>query len=55
MAIFNAQAGYNDMWLEVDFNNQDFETAVVWYIKELLGNHYRPFKLAPVNTHRSHS
>ena len=48
---FTAQAGLNDMWLVVDFNDEAFETAVVLHIKELLGNSYRPFKSAPVNTH----
>ena len=48
---FTAQATLNDMWLEVDFNNQAFEVAIVLYIKEILGRYYKPYQAAPISTH----
>jgi hypothetical protein len=40
---FGAQPDTNDMWLEVDFGNGVFETALVEYVRALLAQHYRPF------------
>ena len=48
---FAAHAGANDMWIEVDFADADFERALIDYIRRLLGRHYSPFGGAPVSTH----
>ncbi|MEW5869054.1 MAG: hypothetical protein AB1894_07245 [Chloroflexota bacterium] len=41
--VFAANPERNDMWLEVDFHNREFEMAVVEYVCHLLGTHYGPF------------
>lgn|SRR5690606_34614954 len=48
---FASEADFNDMWLEVDFNDQNFEHAVVDYVRWLLAQHYRPFAGAKVTEH----
>jgi len=48
---FGANASINDMWLYVDFNNSDFERAVVEYVRGLLSEHYTPFDRAKVIQH----
>jgi len=40
---FSTNTAYNDMWLEIDFNDRDYELAVLNDICRLLGTHYRPF------------
>ena len=42
---------YNDMWLELDFNDQVFELAILEYICRLLGEHYSPFDGIKPKTH----
>ena len=34
---------YNDMWLEIDFQDQDFELLVLGYVTNILGMFYGPF------------
>lgn len=41
---FGAQAATNDMWLTVDFNDLEFEAAVVHHIHRLLGARYKRFR-----------
>lgn len=41
---FAAYPERNDMWLEIDFNDRDFELAVLEHICRLLGDHYSPIK-----------
>ena len=41
---FTSKAGLNDLWIEVDFRNFDFEIAVLRYIGILLAKHYIPFR-----------
>lgn len=48
---FGAQAEINDMWLEVNFDDAEFEIAVTQYIKRILGRHYRPLATAKVDQH----
>jgi hypothetical protein len=40
---FGATPSNNDIWLEIDFENQAFEMAIVEYVCHLLGKHYSPF------------
>jgi len=46
-----AEAGFNDLWLTVDFGNQDFEEAVVRYAREVLGKRYSPLKKCRMVSH----
>ena len=48
---FAAQAGLNDMWLTVDFEDAKFEFAVVRFLLRALGRHYRPFRGCEVGWH----
>ena len=40
---FESTSQFNDMWLEIDFQDRDFEEAVAHYVQQLLGRHYKPF------------
>ena len=48
-----ANASSNDLWLTVDFGDQQFEEDVVSYVHRLLGRRYRPLRGATVTTHCS--
>jgi hypothetical protein len=48
---FGAQAENNDMWLDVSFQDDAFERAVVEYIRKLLAQYYSPFAKAKVDQH----
>jgi hypothetical protein len=48
---FAANPERNDMWLEIDFNDQDFEMAVLEYIAGILGQYYSPFRLIKPQVH----
>ena len=48
---FASEADLNDMWLEVDFNDENFERAVVDYVRSLLSQHYKPFTGVKVGGH----
>jgi hypothetical protein len=48
---FGAQAEINDMWLDLNFGDVEFEVAVINYIKRILGGHYRPLASAKVDRH----
>ena len=48
---FAAESGLNDMWLELDFDDSEFEVAVVRHIRYLLGIHYRPLREAEIRAH----
>jgi hypothetical protein len=41
----------NDMWLEVDFNDADFEGAVIAYVQRLIGAHYSPLARVVIDRH----
>ena len=45
---FAANAELNDLWLDVDFDDEEFEHSVAMYVKRLLGQRYRPIAEAPV-------
>jgi hypothetical protein len=48
---FQSSSALNDMWLEIEFGNKEFELAVTYYIHNLLGRQYRPFVDAQVKEH----
>jgi hypothetical protein len=50
---FAAQSGMNDIWLDVDFADPEFELATVKHVKLLLGKHYKRLREAPVRVHCS--
>lgn len=37
---FRAEAGFNDLWLEIDFSDQAFEVAVAEFVVRRLGTRY---------------
>lgn len=49
--MFAADAANNDMWLEVDFGDAEFERAVVQYVKNVLAAHYTPFGPVTITPH----
>ena len=48
---FGAQAATNDMWLTVDFDDLEFEAAVVHHVHRLLGVRYKRFRDCRVEWH----
>jgi hypothetical protein len=48
---FGSDAKTNDMRLDINFADYDFERAVVEYIKKLLSQHYMPFCRAKIIQH----
>ena len=49
---FAANAAENDMWLELDFADADFEFAVLAYVHRLIGRYYT--RLAAVGIEKHH-
>jgi len=49
--LFGSSAERNDMWLEIDFQDQAFEEAVLEYIRHQLGRYYIPFRDTVSTTH----
>ena len=41
----------NDMWLNIDFSDQEFEREVLRYVQGLIGNHYQPLRHIKPQTH----
>lgn len=50
-ASFNGIWLKNDMWLEIDFQDEEFEMAVAGYIHRLLGQYYTRFSDSHLITH----
>jgi len=48
---FKPESAFNDMWLEIDFQDEEFEMAVAGYVHRLLGQHYKPFSDSHLTTH----
>lgn len=48
---FASTPEFNDMWLEVDFGDEQFERAVVEYVCTELGKRYEPFCRAQIERH----
>lgn len=44
---FASEAALNDLWLDLDFGDYEFEEAIGRYIQRLLGKRYRPLAGAP--------
>ena len=49
--LFRAESAFNDMWLEIDFQDEEFEMAVAGYIHRLLGQHYKRFSDSQLKPH----
>lgn len=47
---FAAEADLNDVWLEIDFGDHEFELAIVKYVQRLLGSRYKPLANARWNS-----
>ena len=50
---FKSSREYNDMWLEINLGNMDFEIAVAMHIVHLLGKKYKPFRGIKPKYHKS--
>lgn len=48
---FASESRLNDMWIEVDFDSDEFEVAVVKYLRRLLASKYKPFQNSHYSTH----
>lgn len=48
---FAANPAGNDMWLEADFGDTDFEAAVIAYVHRLIGKHYSPLARVAIEEH----
>ena len=48
---FASKPSQNDIWLEIDFRDADFEKAVAAYVLRLAGKHYKPFRELGLQTH----
>lgn len=41
---FTAKSGFDDIWIDVDFDSPEFEEAVIRYVQEILGRRYKPLR-----------
>jgi hypothetical protein len=48
---FAANPAGNDMWLEIDFGDANFEAAVLSYVHRLIGAHYSPLAEVEIQNH----
>jgi len=48
---FNSNAESNDMWLDIEFDDADFEISVLEYVHRLIGKHCAPLGKAKLITH----
>jgi hypothetical protein len=48
---FAANPAGNDMWLQIDFGDEEFESAVLRYVQNLIGKHYSPLAEAQIQQH----
>jgi hypothetical protein len=44
---FSSTAGVNDLWVEIDFGDEQFELEIGKFIQRLLGQRYMPLANAP--------
>lgn len=49
--LFQSTHEFNDMWLEIDFGDQEFEEAVARYVHRLLSGYHKPFADSSVSIH----
>ncbi|PRY35971.1 hypothetical protein CLV58_11399 [Spirosoma oryzae] len=45
---FGSKKAINDMYIDLDLNDPEFELAVLKHIQQLIGKHYKP--LSPIRT-----
>lgn len=48
---FAPERRLNDMWLELDLNDEEMERSTICYIRKLLATRYSPFNRASVQDH----
>ena len=48
---FAANPAGNDMWLQIDFGDEEFESAVLRYVQHLIGQHYSPLAGVEIQKH----
>jgi hypothetical protein len=48
---FASDASSNDMWLEIDFADAEFERALLDHVRRLLGKQYTGFSGVKIETH----
>ena len=48
---FAAEAGLNDVWLVLDFQDAEFEKAVVAFVTRLVGKHYPALSRGELESH----
>ncbi len=46
-----ANSAGNDMWLEADLGDTDFEAFVIAYVHRLIGKHYSPLAKVAIENH----
>ena len=47
----SAEARLNDVWLTIEFDDAEFETAVANYVLRVLASRYSPLRSGPVKIH----
>ena len=50
---FAARSGMNDIWLDADFGDREFELATVKHVRLLFGKHYKRLREATLRVHCS--
>lgn len=48
---FSSNAGSNDMWLDIEFEDADFEKSVLKYVRRLIVKRYASLGKAKLTTH----
>jgi len=48
---FGSTSTINDMWLNIDFGDNDFEKAIVSFIQKLIGRYYGPLRNCQIEEH----
>ena len=46
--VFGASADINDMWVDIDCSDEDFESAILSYLHRTLGKRYKRLREAGV-------
>ena len=48
---FASTSSLNDMWIEIDFGDNEFEMGIVKYVQKLLGKYYSPLRDCAIKEH----
>lgn len=48
---FASKPAENDMWIELDFTDAEFEFAVLGYLHRIVGKRYKRFSAAKIERH----